>query len=104
MSSCRSELSDRTRQGNCYCLLMLLAFIKFIDDISKLVRCDISLVGFGVDDEHKNTSIIFKLIDDAISATFSLLDVTVFEANLEDSIAYSRDLIADEVSCLKVVN
>jgi hypothetical protein len=69
-----------------------------------LVRCDVSLLGFGVDDDRKDTSVIFELVDNTISATFALLDVAVFEENFEDSIAYSRDLIADEVSYLKVVN
>ena len=78
--------------------------IKFIDNISNLVSYDVRLVRFGIDKDHKNTSIIFQLIDNTISATFSLLDVIIFEANFEDSIACSWDLIADEVARMKIVN
>ena len=91
---------------------MLLGFVKFIDDVSNFVSCDVSQVGFGVDDEHQDTSVIFELVDNTISATFALLDVAVFEANFEYSIAYSRDAIASawrqpfakKITCLELFN
>ncbi|MFM7794134.1 MAG: hypothetical protein ACKO90_40765, partial [Microcystis panniformis] len=51
----------------------------------------------------QNTTIVFKLIDNTIAATFALLNIAVFEANFKDSVAYSWYLIADEFAYLKVI-
>jgi hypothetical protein len=69
-----------------------------------LLRWDVRLVRFGIDEEHQNITIVFKLIDNTIAATFALLNITVFEANFKDSVAYSWYLIADEFAYLKVIN
>ena len=85
-------------------LLILLKIVKLINDVLNLLRWDVCLVRFGIDEEHQNTTIVFKLIDNTIAATFALLNITVFEANFKDSLAYSWYLIADEFAYLKVIN
>ena len=59
---------------------------------------------FSLDEEHSNTTIIFKLIDNTIAATFALVNIAVFEANFKDSVTCFWDLIADELAYLKVIS
>ena len=84
--------------------IILLEIIKVINDVSNLLHCDVCLVRFRIDDEHQNTTIVFKLIDNTIAATFALLNIAIFEANFEDSVACTRDLIADKFTNLNLIN
>ncbi|MBD2288589.1 hypothetical protein H6F92_07070 [Microcystis wesenbergii FACHB-1317] len=83
---------------------LLLKIVKLINDVLNLPRWDVRLVRFGIDEDHQNTTIVFKLIDNTIAATFALLNIAVFEVNFKDSVAYSWYLIADEFAYLKVIN
>jgi hypothetical protein len=43
------------------------------------------------------------LIDNSVAATFAFLDVAVFEADFEYSVASAGDLVANEVARLELI-
>ena len=59
---------------------------------------------FSLDGEHSNKTIVFKLIDNRIAATFALVNIAVFEANFKDSVTCFWDFRADALAYLKVIN
>ena len=69
--------------------IILLEIVKFVNYISNLLYCDVGLIRFRIDEEHQNTTIVSKLINNTIAATFALLDIAVFQANFEDNVACS---------------
>ncbi|MFM7355261.1 MAG: hypothetical protein ACKO1G_20095, partial [Microcystis aeruginosa] len=54
--------------------------------------------------QESHTTIILKLIDNTIAATFSLFNIAVFEANFTDSVTCFWDLIAAALAYLNVIN
>ena len=57
-------------------------------------------IRFGVDSCKNDSVMSFEIVDDAIAATFTFLNIAVFEPNFEDGVADSRDAIARKFACL----
>ena len=80
--------------------LLLVLGDRILNDLST----DISEIRLGVDGSKNNSVTSFEVVDNSIASTITFLNTAIFKPDFEDGVDYSRDAIAREFACLKLLN